>query len=286
MKIGFIGAGKAGFTLGKYFRERGLLVSGYYSRSQASAAQAAAFTKTGYFTSPADLLAASELLFLTVPDGEIAGVWRDISGLPIAGKIICHTSGSLTSGVFDGISAAGGEGYSLHPFFAISSKTDSYKEIHRAFFTLEGKGSRLGELKGLIESLGNTVYPIAADQKVRCHAAAVFLSNQVAAVAQIGAQLLADCGLDDEACAAALQTLFLGHCQKIAALGPIPTLTGPVERGDIETIQDHLHCLEGRERQVYALLSERLCEMAKDKHPARDYSDIQNILRKTLEDAK
>ena len=31
MKVGFIGAGKAGFSLGKYFKEKGLSVSGYYS---------------------------------------------------------------------------------------------------------------------------------------------------------------------------------------------------------------------------------------------------------------
>ena len=44
MRIGFIGAGKVGFTLGKYFAVNGLDVAGYYSRNYKSAEEAAAFT--------------------------------------------------------------------------------------------------------------------------------------------------------------------------------------------------------------------------------------------------
>ena len=50
MKIGFIGAGKVGFTLGKYFRMHGVEVTGYYSRSIQSAKEAADFTRAQAFT--------------------------------------------------------------------------------------------------------------------------------------------------------------------------------------------------------------------------------------------
>ena len=49
MKIGFIGAGKVGFSLGRYFMERNVCVSGYYSRNLNSSKEAAAFTKTKYY---------------------------------------------------------------------------------------------------------------------------------------------------------------------------------------------------------------------------------------------
>ena len=49
MKIGFIGAGKVGFTLGKYFAENGMELSGYYSSSVASAKEAAEITGSEYF---------------------------------------------------------------------------------------------------------------------------------------------------------------------------------------------------------------------------------------------
>ena len=51
MKIGFIGAGKVGFSLGKYFAENGAELSGYYSRTESSAHEAAAFTGSKAFMS-------------------------------------------------------------------------------------------------------------------------------------------------------------------------------------------------------------------------------------------
>ena len=50
MKTGFIGAGKVGFTLGKFFAENNIQVTGYYSRRRESAKEAAAFTGTTVYT--------------------------------------------------------------------------------------------------------------------------------------------------------------------------------------------------------------------------------------------
>ena len=51
MRAGFIGAGKVGFTLGKYLAMHGIEISGYYSRTPASAKEAAEFTQSRYYTS-------------------------------------------------------------------------------------------------------------------------------------------------------------------------------------------------------------------------------------------
>ena len=79
MKTGFIGAGKVGFTLGKFFCSKGstdctessnsIKVTGYYSRNTQSAEEAAKFTGTKAFTDMGALIEASDVLFLTVPDG-------------------------------------------------------------------------------------------------------------------------------------------------------------------------------------------------------------------------
>lgn len=71
MKIGFFGAGKVGFTLGKYFRMHGVEVIGYYSHSIQSAKEAAEFTQSQTFIDIEELLAASDVLFFTLPDGVI-----------------------------------------------------------------------------------------------------------------------------------------------------------------------------------------------------------------------
>ena len=78
MKIGFIGAGRVGFTLGKYFCEHGVEVAGYYSRNIQSAKEAAEFTHSRVYDVPAKLLEACDILFLTVPDGIIPQIYREI----------------------------------------------------------------------------------------------------------------------------------------------------------------------------------------------------------------
>ena len=58
-------------------------------------------------------------------------MWEKMKDLDIAGRIICHASGAMTSDIFSGITEAGAFGYSIHPMYAISSKYESYKELDR-----------------------------------------------------------------------------------------------------------------------------------------------------------
>ncbi|MGN0704214.1 MAG: NAD(P)-binding domain-containing protein, partial [Lentihominibacter sp.] len=69
LRTGFIGAGKVGTSLGKYFSEGGLNVKGYYSRSAGSAQDAARFTATEAFDDMEALVKECDVIFLTVPDG-------------------------------------------------------------------------------------------------------------------------------------------------------------------------------------------------------------------------
>jgi predicted short-subunit dehydrogenase-like oxidoreductase (DUF2520 family) len=284
MKIGFIGAGKVGFTLGKYFTENGVSVgvsvSGYFSRNLESAKQASDFSGTTCFEKIENIITESDILFLTVPDSAIKDVWDNLKTMPIRGKIICHCSGLMSSKDFDGINEYGAFGYSIHPLFAISSKTESYKTLNQAVFTIEGNEKYLDYFKQLFENLGNKVYTITADKKIKYHAAAVFLSNQVNALAHIGCKLLKECGFDEEFNKTALNTLFLNNCKAIAEKGVINALTGPVERNDLTTIQKHMDCFSENEKDLYSLLSLQLLEIAKEKNTDRNYSDTEKFLNK------
>nr|WP_308778613.1 NAD(P)-binding domain-containing protein [uncultured Anaerotignum sp.] len=100
MKVGFIGAGKVGFSLGKYFKTHGVNVVGYYSKTPESAKSAADFTETKVYDAIADIVQDSDTLFVTVPDGQICMVWDSIKNLDIKNKNICHCSGSISSAAF------------------------------------------------------------------------------------------------------------------------------------------------------------------------------------------
>ena len=145
MKVGFIGAGKVGVTLGKYFCQHQLEVTGYYSRSIQSAVEAAGFTATNIYAAASDLLAESDVLFFTVPDDAIMPCYEALRQEvgTIRGKIFCHASGAMTAeAAFPGIEATGAFGYSVHPLFAISDRFNVYSELTDVFFTLEGSVAR------------------------------------------------------------------------------------------------------------------------------------------------
>lgn len=74
--IGFIGAGRVGFTLGRYFVENGLNVSGYYSRTYEHAVSASQFTDSKSYKTIDELIAASSIIFITVNDSQIQTVWE------------------------------------------------------------------------------------------------------------------------------------------------------------------------------------------------------------------
>lgn len=276
MKIGFIGAGKVGFSLGKYFTEHNQYVSGYYSRNLNSSKEAAVFTKTKFYDNLENLIQESDTLFLTVPDGSIHEVYSEIIRSDIEGKCLVHCSGAMSSLVFSGISQKGARGCSVHPICAVSDKLTGYQELSKAYFTIEGRDCQ--DLLELILSMGNQAELIQADQKVCYHAAAVFASNLVVAVYESATDLLKQCGLSEAFSAHALQPLFRGNAQGILERGTIQALTGAVERADETTIAKHLAVLGKEEREIYRLLSLKLVSIAKAKNPCRDYTLVEKVL--------
>lgn len=276
MKIGFIGAGKVGFSLGKYFTEHNLCVSGYYSRNSESSKEAAAFTKTKSFHTIQEVIANSDTLFLTVPDGTIQEIYSEILKFNITGKCLVHCSGALTSAVFSGLDLKGAFSCSVHPICAVSNKFTGYHDLSKAYFTVEG--NKAEEFKQLISSCGNSCEILSVNNKVKYHGAAVFASNLVVALYNTAVGLLKECGLSDDFSEAAFMPLFLQNAQGIVDKGVVEALTGPVERGDYDTIDKHLKALNREDREIYRLLSDKLVAIAEKKNINRDYKKIKSLI--------
>lgn len=280
MKIGFIGAGKVGFSLGKHFGLHGAVIGGYYSKNPLSARKAADFTGSRQYKSLDQILSDNDVLFLTVPDGEIQSVWNSLKILPcVKNKIICHCSGALSSYIFSDAEELSVFGFSVHPIFAFYSKTESYKQLSNAIFTVEGSPQKMDEIVSLISGMGNDVRVISGQAKTKYHAAAVMASNQMTALAHSAVGLLCECGFSPQQALDALIPLMSGNLANIAEVGTVQALTGPIERNDLQTVQGHLECLENGQRALYQNLSQVLVEIAREKHPDRNYDEIEGLLK-------
>lgn len=278
IKFGFIGAGKVGFSLGKYLKENNIDVSGYYSKSQHSSKEAATFTNTQQYTNLEDLIKNSDAIFITTPDNQIADVWNEVKKLPIKEKLICHCSGSISSEVFSNINNHGAYGYSIHPMFAISDKYNSYKDLSQAFITIEGHEKHLENLKRLFLHLGNDVAIISKENKVLYHAASVTVSNLVLGLINNGVNYLEECGFTKEMAIKALYPLIENNLRNIKERGAVSSLTGPIERGDLSTVINHLNVIREEDKELYRLLSKNILKIAKVKNQDRNYKNLEEYL--------
>lgn len=282
MKIGIVGAGKMGYTLGKHFslsNSEKIQLVGYYSKNLSSAIDASNFTCSNYFDSLDKLINLSDILFITVPDGEIKKVVSAIKefGEIAKGKIICHTSGALSSWEMKDI-FPDAYMYSVHPIFAVNSKIDAYVNFGDAFITIEGADDYIGMICDLFKELGHKVKVISPDDKIKYHSAAVFSSNLVIGIYHMAEELLKQCGFDEDEIDCALKPLFINNANKIYESNCEDALTGPVERCDIETVDKHLSVLENEQFEVYRLLSRELINIAANKNKDKNYTVLYELL--------
>lgn len=278
MRIGFIGAGKVGCSLGKYFVLNNMNVIGYYSKSYKSALEAANFTDTEVYNCLEDLVNNSDTIFITTPDDEILCIWQSIQRFNIKGKIICHTSGSLSSKIFSNINKSCAFGYSIHPMFPFSNKYTTYKNLKNAYFSIEGCQDYLDNIKVFIESLGNKVILRDSDKTSLYHLANVTVSNLVLSLLNIGCTYLQECGVSYENSIEALFPLIENNIGNIKENGFIGALTGPVERCDIETVKKHIDAIPEEHILLYKVLSQNLLKLSKQRNNEKNYEFFEDYL--------
>lgn len=279
-KIGIIGAGKVGCSFGKYLASAGFFdaLTGIYSKSAASTKEAADFLGVRAYDSVEELVSDSNMIFITVPDSKIAGVWKQCMEFDVAGKIFCHCSGALASTVFEGITDRQAFGYSIHPFMAVADKYTSFRQFSEALFTIEGNEARLEDVKQFLEEAGLRVQVISKESKLLYHASASLASNCMVGLTQMAMDQLMKCGFSESNAKMALKPLMLGNLSKVLEVGSVQALTGPVERADAFTVKGHLSVFEGENKEVYRLLSREILEVARKKNPDRDYSAVEEAL--------
>ena len=277
MKIGFIGAGKVGFSLGKYFSENCIELSGYFDVNSTDSIEAAKFTNSKVYESLEEVITNSSFIFITTPDYAIESTFNKIKNFNIKDKFICHCSGSLSSNSLKDINNFGAFGYSVHPMYAFSNKYSSYKHLKSAYFSIEGNTNYIHIIKSFFEGLGNKTLILSSEQKSLYHLSNVTVSNLVLSLLEIGSSYLENFGLTKNEALSALFPLIENNISNIKNSDFLDSLTGPIERNDLDTILKHLSVIPSNDKVLYKRLSSNLVKIAKEKHPSRDYSEIDLI---------
>lgn len=283
MKIGFIGGGKVGQSFGKYLTINGFTIAGFFSLSNASAEAAASLTNSKAFTEIEDLIQASEVIFITTPDGVIPEIARVIATIPwsIQNKIFIHMSGAHSSEILFPIKEAHPQNYlySLHPLQAFADVKKGVQDLQYTVFTIEGDRDKIDQLIQMVEACGNDYFLIQGKEKALYHAAACVASNYLVTLIDLSLKLLEASGIAPNKGYEALLPLIQASLGNIKNLGTEEALTGPIARGDVNTIQRHLMVMKDQYPNLLPLYQYMGCETTKlaEKRKLHDAKKIEEI---------
>ena len=219
------------------------------------------------------------MILFTVPDGAIASVWEEAKSY-VSGKIIGHCSGLHSSKIFSDIGSTKSYAYSIHPLMAVSSRESSWSELSGALFTIEGDEKYIPFLEEMFQDMGNRTRIISTENKTKYHAAAALASNYMTALFDMAQTLFEECGFSEQEARDELYQLAKGNLVHILKEGCTKALTGPIERNDIHTVQMHLNVLNHEMERAYRANASYLIQVARRKHPDRDYSFMTNLCEK------
>ncbi len=201
------------------------------------------------------------IVFLAVPDpviGEVAARFAATNPAPAVSFI--HLSGALTLDVLAPL--RGHAVGSFHPLqsFPFPREPDAFRGI--AIAVDASTPPLLRKLHRLARELGARPRKVAADERVLYHAAAVYASNFVLAAFSEGVRQLMRIGWSEQDATRALLPLLDGVVENIRRKGVTRALTGPIRRGDADTVRRHLEALDRPD--LYRILASIALEIARE----------------------
>jgi predicted short-subunit dehydrogenase-like oxidoreductase (DUF2520 family) len=243
-----VGAGKVGTALARLLSDAGWAFVGAASRSRRSAETACQFAGTGRPTNrPADVTAEAGLVFITTPDDVIGSVCEGLAaeGAFREGSVVAHCSGALPSSVLAAARACDASVGSIHPMQSFATAEQAVRILPGSCCCVEGDAEAVTLLRHVAEALDAHVIAIATEDKPLYHAAGCVASNYLVALQHAALKLTDAASISREDAMRLLVPLVKGTAANFAEVGLPDCLTGPISRGDVETVRRHLQAIEG-----------------------------------------
>lgn len=270
--LAFIGLGRVGGALAVLLSRAGFQVTAVCDRRQGKAEAVAGQLDGSSLVTTDEVQAAraAAVVFLTVQDRYIGPLCERLAAAGAISKdqLVAHVSGSLTSEILQPASAQGAGVFSLHPLQSIADPAAALRVLPGSYFCFEGDETGYPLAAQLVAALAGRLLRIAAADKPLYHAAAVVASNFFISLEFLAISMLERIGIGEEDARKMLLPLIRGSLENLALKGPVDALTGPIVRGDHQTIAGHLQVLEQKmptQVEMYKSLARLNVELATRK---------------------
>lgn len=266
--LNIIGCGRVGKVLGRLFASAGAFtVQDVLNRSVESAQRAVEFLGGGRVASDIAQLRPADVYLVSVPDDQIAAccgqLGASLESRP--GAVVFHCSGARSSLDIISVLPPSVATASVHPVRSFADPALVAAHFEGTSCSVEGAEEALQILEPALRAIGARVIRIDGGHKILYHAASVFASNYLVTLFDIALQAYKAAGIPQDVAREMMAPLARESADNVFRLGAQRALTGPIARGDWDTVARQQQAVEqwhGPYGEVYRALAEATRELA------------------------
>jgi len=264
LRVGVVGTGRAGSVLGAALARAGHAVVAAYAVSEVSRLRAEALLPGVPLVSVEEVLAAADLVLLTVPDDVLPGLVAGLAetGAVRPGQFLAHASGRFGYAVLDPATRAGALPLALHPAMTFTGTSIDLARLDGVPFGVTAPEPLRPVAEALVVEMGGDPVWVAEGHRVLYHAALAHGSNHLVTLEAQVLDLLRAAGVEDPARLVA--PLLSAALDNVLRYGD-QALTGPVMRGDAGTVAAHVRdigAVSPETRATYVALARATADRA------------------------
>ncbi len=275
--ITLIGAGNLATALAMALRQVGYSLDEIVSRpsSLARARRLARRVQAHAVTSSNAQLSADIIWFCVNDDAIRTSAEEYAPAVSWKGKIGLHSSGALASDELRPLKQRGAAVASAHPMMTfVAGKTASMSGVA---FALEGDAAAVKAARKIAEDLGGHPFQIRKENKVLYHAIGAFCSPLVIALLTLGEKVARQAKVPQAELRRVMQPILQRTIENYVNNGAPASFSGPIRRGDVETIRKHLAALKRVPQARAAYLA--LAQAALHSLPVGNKRQMERILK-------
>lgn len=205
----------------------------------------------------------ADLFLLTVPDQLIEKIAALVCQYH-SNTILIHCSAALPAQSLNRENRPDIQVASVHPPLCMADPTEAARMLSQGFCCIEGDDPAIQQVTPLFQAFGSTLYPIDPSKKVAYHAANVLLGNYLVTLTEATYQQLTGADIDSHFAKKIIAQLIQSTTENLKKSNAYSdALTGPIARGDIETVKKHIQALKPELKSLYCSLAEQTLELTR-----------------------
>ena len=238
-RIGVVGGGRVGAVLAAALRAAGHEISAVAGESDASRTRIETLLPGVRVDKPTAVARSCDLLLLTVPDDMLGNVVTMLSaaGAIRSGQFVVHTSGKHGLAVLAPAADRGARILAMHPAMTFTGTDLDLARLPGCVFGVTAADDTRALAQSLVDDLEGRLVWVDEDRRTLYHAGLAHGANHLVTVVAQAMDLLRASGATDPA--ATLRPLLTAALDNALTYGDA-ALTGPIVRGDVETVRAHL----------------------------------------------